>query len=127
MLLVVACLGAALPAVAVAQSPGDRQYADPFADEGGSQRTTTDSGSSGSNRLSPTPQAPRQRNTPSSSGSSGSSGTVPSSGSRGASSSGSAGRTLPDTGVDARLLLLVGVAVLLTGLGLRLRSAPERF
>lgn len=34
---------------------------------------------------------------------------------------------LPNTGVDARLLAAIGVALLLCGIGLRLRSAEERF
>jgi hypothetical protein len=38
-----------------------------------------------------------------------------------------AATTLPDTGVDVRLLLLAGASLLTTGLGLRLRFAPERF
>jgi LPXTG-motif cell wall-anchored protein len=36
-------------------------------------------------------------------------------------------RQLPETGLDARGLVLLGAALLLGGLGLRLRSAPERF
>jgi LPXTG-motif cell wall-anchored protein len=34
---------------------------------------------------------------------------------------------LPDTGIDARLLLLAGATLLVVGIGLRLRYAPERF
>jgi len=38
-------------------------------------------------------------------------------------SSGSSGGELPNTGSDPRLLLLVGLALLLCGVGLRLRTA----
>ena len=34
---------------------------------------------------------------------------------------------LPNTGSDARVVALLGAIVLLTGLGLRLRTAPEHF
>lgn len=34
---------------------------------------------------------------------------------------------LPNTGSDARVVALLGVTVLLTGVGLRLRTAPEHF
>jgi hypothetical protein len=37
------------------------------------------------------------------------------------------GGQLPDTGLDARQLALAGGALLILGLGLRLRTAPERF
>ncbi|MDX6733545.1 MAG: hypothetical protein QOC54_3493, partial [Baekduia sp.] len=75
--------------------------------------------------LSPSPQT----------SGSGSSGSSSGSGSAGASGTGSSAATaapqatgsLPNTGLDTRLLLLGGVVLLLVGLGLRLRSAPERF
>ena len=35
--------------------------------------------------------------------------------------------TLPNTGADARVLGLTGIALLLLGIGLRLRTADERF
>lgn len=38
-----------------------------------------------------------------------------------------ASRELPNTGVDARLLAAVGLALLLCGIGLRMRSTEERF
>jgi LPXTG-motif cell wall-anchored protein len=34
---------------------------------------------------------------------------------------------LPNTGSDARVVALLGATVLLTGVGLRLRTAPEHF
>ena len=34
---------------------------------------------------------------------------------------------LPNTGVDARILAAVGLALLLCGIGLRMRSSDERF
>lgn len=36
-------------------------------------------------------------------------------------------RELPNTGSDARMVALLGATVLLTGVGLRLRTAPEHF
>ena len=38
-----------------------------------------------------------------------------------------AGARLPQTGSDARLLALTGAALLLAGIGGRLRTIPERF
>jgi len=35
--------------------------------------------------------------------------------------------SLPNTGVDARILAAVGLALLLCGIGLRMRSSEERF
>ena len=134
VLFAVACLGAGLAAsLAIAQDAGDQQYQDPF---GGSTTTKTTSSkpkrqtttTTPSGELTPAPQT-------SGSGSSGSSGSGGSSGTSGstagttttpaapAASSGG----LPNTGVDARVLLLAGGALLLLGLGIRLRSTPERF
>lgn len=121
-LLAVACLGGAAAAPIVhAQSAGDQQYSDPFAGSGGKkqqrQSTTT-----GGHELSPTPQTPAAA-TPS-----------PPASRQGATGPLTARKpappaqaTLPNTGIDARVLLIVGTVLLLTGLGLRLRSAPERF
>jgi LPXTG-motif cell wall-anchored protein len=116
--LVTAALAVAAPSAAVAQSAGDDQYQDPF---GGTQ--TTGSGSSGSsNGLSQTPDlAGSSGSGTAGTGSSGSdvlAGDVP------ASASAS---QLPATGADAHVLALAGLALLLGGLGLRLRMADERF
>jgi len=105
-----ATMALAVPSAALAQSgsAGDEQYQDPFADSTQTQTTTT----------------------PSSSGSQGSglSQTADLAGS--SNGSGSAAGTpsqLPDTGTDPRLLALAGIALLLAGIGLRLRTADGRF
>jgi LPXTG-motif cell wall-anchored protein len=131
VLLGAACLAAAVPAVpALAQGAGDQQYQDPF---GGSGTSTTQSGSGGSGsqtqttpsgNLEPLSPSPQNAGSGGSSGSSGSS-------SGGTTTTPAAPATptqgLPNTGADVRLLVLAGGALLLIGLGLRLRSAPERF
>jgi LPXTG-motif cell wall-anchored protein len=100
--VVVACLGVTLPAhIALAQSTGDA--------------TTTTPGLTETPQ--PAPQTPtRTAATPA---------PAPSEPAE-APTSAAAGQ-LPDTGLDAGVLLLLGAALLLGGLGLRLRSAPERF
>jgi hypothetical protein len=131
-LLAVACLGVAAPVTpALAQGAGDQQYQDPFGNSGsgssgsgsGSSKPKTQTNQSGSDiaPLSPAPQTAGG----SSSGSSGTAGSA-GSGTTTAPSPAATG-SLPNTGLDARVLLLGGVALLLFGLGLRLRSAPERF
>jgi LPXTG-motif cell wall-anchored protein len=104
-----------LPAAAFGQSAGDDQYQDPFDGSG-----TPAAGSPGSsNGLSQTPDL---------AGSSGS-------GTAGTGSSGSdvlagdvpSASQLPATGADAHVLALAGLALLLGGLGLRLRMADESF
>jgi hypothetical protein len=125
--LAVACLGAAAPVtLALAQDAGDQQYQDPFGGstttkskpKSGRQKTTTTPGEDLS-PLSPSPQTSGQA---SPSGTSGTS-TTPTPSAAGAANE--AG--LPNTGVDARLLLVAGAVLLLIGLGLRLRTTPERF
>ena len=118
-LVVVACLGVALPAqVAPAQQgAGDQQYSDPLGDSGTS--TTTASGTASTDTTTTAPglsQMPQRgsstpRQTPS----------------RPTVTSPVTAAQLPNTGLDARVLMLLGAALLLGGLGLRLRSAPERF
>ena len=126
-LLVVACLGAvAHVSPALAQGAGDQQYQDPFGNSGTSttqskpKTQTTPSGSL--EPLSPSPQT-------SAGGSSASGGSAPTTPptTSGQPAPAATAQGLPNTGADVRVLLLAGVALLLTGLGLRLRSAPERF
>jgi LPXTG-motif cell wall-anchored protein len=138
-LFAVLALGAFAPVTsALAQGAGDQQYQDPFGGSGSGSSGSAGSGSSGSSgsKAQTTPGGNIQPLSPSPQTSgSGSSGSSSGSGSAGASGTGSSAATaapqaagsLPNTGLDTRLLLLGGVVLLLVGLGLRLRSAPERF
>jgi LPXTG-motif cell wall-anchored protein len=123
----------ALPAAAFAQGAGDDQYQDPFGDE----PTQSGSGGGASNDGGGLSDSPPVGG---SSGSSGS-GTPPSSDGATAGAAGPAepsGTTavateqtpgeLPNTGADPRVLLLLGSALLLSGIGLRLRTIdPDAF
>jgi LPXTG-motif cell wall-anchored protein len=131
VLLVVACLGVgAGPVVAAhAQGAGDQQYQDPFGDSGSGD--SGDSGSSGNSdnnsSADPEPLTPAPQTSGSSgsgSSGSGSSGTTSSSS---ATSTTAPAATLPNTGLDTRVLLIGGAVLVLLGVGLRLRNAPERF
>lgn len=113
------------PAAALGQGSsgaGDDQYADPFSEEptGGGGTSTGSSGSGGGTLT----QEPNLGADPGS----GSTGT-----STGSTTSGTATGTttatgsLPNTGSDPRLAILAGLALLLSGLGLRLRTADEVF
>jgi LPXTG-motif cell wall-anchored protein len=109
---------------AVAQGAGDQQYQDPLGNSG-SGSDSNDSGSSNDNLepLSPSPQTSGS-DSPSTSGStSGTAGTS----TTGTTTSSATAPTLPNTGLDTRVLLLAGAVLLLVGVGLRMRNAPERF
>jgi LPXTG-motif cell wall-anchored protein len=138
VLLVVALVGVGGPVTsAFAQGAGDQQYQDPFGDSGSgsSGSGSSGSGSSGSSgsgssgssdgNLDPLSPAP-QTSGSGTSGSGTSSGTAGTSGT-GATTSPAASGTLPNTGLDTRVLLLAGAVLLLVGVGLRMRNAPERF
>ena len=123
-----------LPGTALAQGAGDDQYQDPFAEETGQQQ---DAG---------TPRAVAQQQDEDGglsespdvggSGDSGSGSSGSDSGSAGQSGStattpaptttqpeaAAQGEQLPNTGSDPRLLLLFGLAFLMIGVGLRLRT-----
>ena len=121
MLLVVALLGVGGPvASAVAQGAGDQQYQDPL---GNSDSGSEDSGSGGDD-LEPLSPSPQTSDSPSGSGST--SGT-PGTSTTGTTTSSATASTLPNTGLDTRVLLLAGAVLLLVGVGLRMRNAPERF
>ena len=124
----------ALPSAAFGQGAGDDQYQDPFGDDPTAQQ---DGGSGGGDSLSDEP--PGGGSTGSGSSGSGSTGGGSSGGgSTGGGSGTSPGATvnpsgaadsgLPRTGSDPRPLFLVGVAFLLLGVGLRLRTIdPDAF
>jgi LPXTG-motif cell wall-anchored protein len=130
VLLVVALVGVGGPvASALAQGAGDQQYQDPFgsSDSGsGSSGSGSGSGSSGSSDGSLTPLSPSPQTSGGSGSSSGAGTTSPSSAAGTTTSPATAG-TLPNTGLDTRLLLLAGAVLLFAGVGLRMRNAPERF
>jgi LPXTG-motif cell wall-anchored protein len=133
VLLVVALLGVGGPVTAAyAQGAGDQQYQDPFGNDDSGTSTTKSKPKSGSSDgdIAPLSQAPQTSGSGSSGSSSGSSGT--SSGTAGTSASGTpttsaTAGTLPNTGLDTRVLLLAGGVLVLLGVGLRMRNAPERF
>lgn len=127
-----AALLLAFPAAAFAQGAGDDQYQDPFGDE--PARTPSTAGGDG---LSDEPPVGGGASSGGSGGGSGSTG-APGGGSAGTGAPGTApsastppaetGRRLPDTGSDPRILVLLGAAMVLTGIGLRLRTIdPDAF
>jgi LPXTG-motif cell wall-anchored protein len=125
----IAALVLALPGTAFAQGAGDDQYQDPFGD----QQEQQDGSGSGSQDggLSEEPPVTGGGSGSGSSGS-GSSGSG-SSGSGAAPSTGTQAAPqpvdqLPNTGSDPRMLMLAGLAFVLMGAGLRLRTIdPDAF
>ena len=110
-----------VPAGAFAQGTagaGDDQYEDPFAGSG----TTTDQTTTGSQTPSGGGSTLTQDPDLGGESSGTTSGTTGTTG-----STGTAAGTLPNTGSDPRLIILAGLALLLSGLGLRLRTADEIF
>jgi LPXTG-motif cell wall-anchored protein len=125
VLLVVALMGVGGVGGSVspvyAQGAGDQQYEDPLG-------SSEDSGSSDDNLepLSPSPQTSGSDSSSSSGATSGTSGTADTS-ATGTTTSSATAATLPNTGLDTRVLVLAGAVLLLVGVGLRMRNAPERF
>lgn len=130
VLLVSGLLALGTAAPALAQSAGDEQYSDPLA--GQSSPKPSQSSKSSSPSLTPAPQG--------SSAGSGSSGSgagsaapaptpapAPSSPSAAAPAASSSARQLPRTGFDTMTVAALGGALLLLGIGLRLRTADARF
>lgn len=114
------------PASAFAQGAGDDQYQDPFGDEPSQNDSGGGSGSGGG--LSDEPPVSGGSGSGSGSGSSGSGssggGTAPSTGTETARVTGQ----LPNTGSDPLVLIGLGAAFVLTGVGLRLRTIdPDAF
>jgi LPXTG-motif cell wall-anchored protein len=119
---VLAAAAFAVPGAAFGQGSsgaGDDQYADPFANGNGQSTSGSQtSGGSSDNGLTQTPNL----SSGSSSGSSTSSGTSVT-----PTTTGTTSGSLPNTGSDPRLIMLAGLALLLAGAGLRLRTADEKF
>lgn len=109
-----------LPAAALAQSAGDDQYSDPFAEgsppSGGGDSSAPGGGGSGNHELAQTPN--------SGSGGNGD-GTAPSSTSQSSPRSPGDG-SLPRTGLSAWMLAVMGGLMLLAGAMLRLGIQPLR-
>ena len=119
-----AALFLVFPASAFAQGAGDDQYQDPFGDE----PSQNDSGGDGGLSDEPPVSGGSNSGSGSGSGSSGSgssgSGTAPSTGTETAQATGQ----LPNTGSEPLLLIGLGAAFVLTGVGLRLRTIdPDAF
>ena len=115
-----------MPAGALAQGQsgaGDDQYSDPLGGSGTSSQSSGGSqgGSSGGSGGSSLSQSPNLG----SSTSSGTSSATPAP--TAPATTATATGALPNTGTDPRLLILAGLALLLSGLGLRLRTADEIF
>ncbi len=122
---------------AFAQSAGDEQYSDPLAGQGSSPAPKPSQPSSGSGQPSLTQQP--QGSGSSGSGSSGSGSDSAGTGSAGTSTPAAAAPTaptapsvsaagqLPRTGLDTGTIAVFGAALLLLGIGLRLRTADARF
>jgi hypothetical protein len=107
---------AALPVVALAQSAGDQQYSDPLAGNHSAKKTTAATPTTGpSATKAPPVSLPSTTTTPSSTSSSSSS-----------SSTSTSTNTLPRTGLDEWKLVALAAALLLAGVGLRLRTAGVR-
>jgi LPXTG-motif cell wall-anchored protein len=129
VLLVVALIGVGGPVATVhAQGAGDQQYEDPLGNSNSGSDGSSGSGTSGSGNdnlepLSPSPQTSGSAAPSSSGATSGTAGTS----ATGTTTSSAAAPTLPNTGLDTRVLLLAGAVLLLVGVGLRIRNAPERF
>jgi hypothetical protein len=112
----------ALPGAAFAQGAGDDQYQDPFGDE----QSQDDTGSSGDDGgLSDSPPSASSSNNSTSGSNGDTSGTpAPTAPSASASASGS----LPRTGGDPLILVALGAGMVLTGVGLRLKTIdPDAF
>ncbi len=137
MLLVVALVGVGAVAGSVsspafAQGAGDQQYEDPLgnSDSGSGSDGSSDSGDTGSSDGNLQPLSPSPQTSGSGSGASSGSGTPSAAAgtpATGTTTSSATAATLPNTGLDTRVLLLAGAVLLLVGVGLRMRNAPERF
>lgn len=117
IVLSTAALG--LPVAALGQA-GDDQYDDPFSEEAVQGETTTpSSGGTAGDGLSEEPDL---------GGGSGGTTTGTQTTTTGTTTvTTTATGSLPNTGSDPRLAILAGLALLLSGLGLRLRTADEVF
>ena len=121
----------AFPTAAFAQGAGDDQYQDPFGDETSQDDSGGSGGSDSDGGLSNEPPVSGSGSSGSGSGGgsgSSGSGTAPATGSETPSATGQDAGALPQTGSEPLLLLGLGAAFVLTGVGLRLRTIdPDAF
>jgi LPXTG-motif cell wall-anchored protein len=114
---------AGMPAAALAQSAGDEQYQDPLA---GSTSTGTTKTTPSVPNPSTVPQLSPGAATPSTQTTTPATPSAPAA-SPSAAPSAASPSALPNTGIDGRVLAVLGLGMLLCGIGLRLRTARERF
>lgn len=107
---------ASAPALAQSGGAGDQQYVDPFS--GQSQQPSKPKTSKRSTTTTPAP-APAPAVSGSSTSGTGTSSTT-------ADPTSSSAQTLPRTGMDAGFVAAIGLALLLTGVALRVRLRDER-
>jgi hypothetical protein len=127
-----AALVLALPGTALAQGAGDDQYQDPFGDEAAQQQGGSGSGGGGGEAqtaqdggLSDEPPVSGAGDSGSDSAGQAGATTTPAAPEQPAPATGAAEQAtgqLPNTGSDPRALLLCGLAFVLIGVGLRLRT-----
>ena len=124
-----AALLLAFPGAAFAQGAGDDQYQDPFGDEPSQSDSGSGSDSDGGLSEEPPTSGGGSGSGSSGSGSSGSgSGTAPTTGAETPATAAEASGQLPNTGSEPLLLMGLGFAFVLTGVGLRLRTIdPDAF
>lgn len=125
-LLLVTGLLALVPAAAHAQSAGDEQYSDPL----GGQTATGSSTTPATPKRQTTPAAPAATPAPSSSAAPTTTAaapatTAPTPAARAKATAAPTGQ-LPRTGLDSWAVAALGGALLLLGIGLRLRTADAR-
>ena len=130
--ILLAALFLGLPGAAFAQGAGDDQYQDPFGDEPSQSDSGGGGGSGSGGGLSDEPPVSGGGGSGSGSGGSGSSGggsgTAPSTGAEAPAAAAQDPGALPRTGSEPLILVGLGAAFLLTGVGLRLRTIdPDAF
>jgi hypothetical protein len=124
----IAALVLALPASAFAQGAGDDQYQDPFGEQpaqqgGGGSGDGGEAGQDGGLTDEPPVGGGDSGSEGSGSGSAGEAGTTPTPApEQAAPEAEQAPGQLPNTGSDPRVLVLCGLAFVLIGVGLRLRT-----
>jgi hypothetical protein len=126
VLLASGLLALAPAAPALAQSAGDEQYADPLGQDDGKSTSTMPSNPPALSDEPRTPAATSGGGTAGSGTAAPAAPAAPPATAAAGSGTASAQPQLPNTGLDARLVGAFGVALVLLGIGLRLRVADVR-